>query len=49
MKLSPARAKYFLKDETKASRQYKALGFPRLARDEARHAKFFKGKLKKGF
>lgn len=46
MKLTCERAKYFLKDEEKASREYNQLGFKKLARDESTHAKFFRKKIK---
>ena len=45
-KLTEKKIKYFLKDEKKATKEYYSYGLPRLARDEAKHAKFFKAKLK---
>lgn len=48
LKLTKAKAKYFLKDEKKASKEYKKYGLNKLAKSEARHAKFFKKKLKRG-
>ena len=39
--------KSFVKEEKAAAKQYAELGFPKLARDEASHAMFFKNKLNK--
>jgi len=39
-KLSDSRLNFLIKDEAKASAEYKALGFPTLAGDEARHKRF---------
>ena len=36
-----------IKDEKKASKEYKSYGYKGLSKDEARHAKFLKNKLKK--
>jgi len=36
-----------VKEEKKASKEYKSYGFKGLSKDEARHAKFLKRKLKK--
>jgi len=46
-KLSPAKIKYFIKDEAKASKEYRHLGLPALAKDEAKHKRFFEKLLKK--
>jgi len=46
MKLTTKRAKYFMKDEKKASRVYKKLKLNKLSKDEKRHFKFFKTFLK---
>lgn len=48
LKLTKAKAKYFLKDEKKASKEYKKYGLMKLSKSEASHAKFFKKKLKRG-
>ena len=45
-KLTPAKIKYFIKDERKASKEYRHLGLPSLARDEAKHKRFFEKMLK---
>jgi hypothetical protein len=47
MKKPPCKKlKYLVKDEIKASRDYKKMGFKGLSKDESRHAKFLKNKLK---
>ena len=46
MKLTKAKAKYFMKDEKKASKQYKKLKLKKLSKDEKNHYKFFKKYLK---
>jgi hypothetical protein len=46
MKLTKAKAKYFMKDEKKASKQYKKLKLKKLSRDEKNHYRFFKKFLK---
>lgn len=45
-KLTCKKAKYFLKDEQKASKEYSSYGFKKLSKDESSHAKFFKKKLR---
>lgn len=45
-RLTPKKIAYFMKDEKKASKEYKELGLSKLARDEKSHYDFFK-KLKK--
>lgn len=47
MKLTKAKAKYFMKDEKKASKQYKKLKLKKLSADEKNHYKFFKKFLKR--
>ena len=42
MKLTKAKAKYFMKDEKKASKEYKKLKLRKLSKDEKSHYKFFK-------
>jgi hypothetical protein len=44
--LSTKRIKYFIADEGKAVREYRKLGLPKLAKDEAKHKRFFQGLLK---
>lgn len=39
-KLTNRKLDYLIKDEAKAAAEYKALGFPALAGDEARHRKY---------
>lgn len=46
-KLTKAKIKYFMRDEKKAVAEYKKYGLHSLARDEAKHRKFLKKKLKK--
>lgn len=38
---------YLIKDEKKASKEYRKIGFPNLAKDESKHKKFLLNKLKK--
>ncbi len=47
MKLTKKMAKYFKKDELKASKEYKKLKLKKLSKDEKSHYKFFKKFLKK--
>lgn len=42
MKLTKRKLKYLIKDERKASKEYKKLGLPNLAKDETKHLKFLK-------
>lgn len=42
MKLTKAKAKYFMKDEKKAAKVYKKLKLKKIAKDEKRHYRFFK-------
>lgn len=46
MKLTKGKAKYFMKDEKKASKVYKKLKLKKLSKDEKSHYKFFKNFLK---
>jgi len=46
-KITCKKLKYLIKDEKKASKEYRSYGFKGLANDESRHAKFLKRKLKK--
>jgi hypothetical protein len=46
MKLTTKKAKYFMKDEKKASQTYKKLKLKKLSKNEKRHFKFFKKFLK---
>lgn len=46
MKLTPKRARYLIKDEAKATKEYHALGLHSLAKDEARHRRVLQKKLK---
>jgi hypothetical protein len=46
MKLTKAQAKYFMKDEKKAAKQYKKLKLKKISKDEKSHYKFFKKFLK---
>jgi hypothetical protein len=39
-KPSLKRLNYLIKDEKKAAKQYRKDGFPQLAKDESRHARF---------
>jgi hypothetical protein len=45
-KLTKSKAKFFIKDEEHTSKEYAEYGYKGLSKDEARHAKFFKNKLK---
>jgi len=50
MKITKKWLRYVIADEKKASKDYKAHGFKRLAKDEARHRRFLlkvRKKLKK--
>jgi hypothetical protein len=47
-KLSVKQINYFLKDEKKANAEYRRVGLPGLAKDEAKHARFFKMLKAKG-
>ena len=38
-----AKKRYLIKDEKKAAKEYISLGFPRIAKDERRHARIIKG------
>lgn len=46
-KPSCAKLREMLKDEIVGAREYRKAGFKSLAKDESRHAKFIKKKLKK--
>jgi hypothetical protein len=46
MKLTKVKAKYFMKDEKKASKQYKKLKLKKISNDEKSHYAFFKKFLK---
>ena len=45
-RLTKKKLNYLIKEEKEAVKEYRKLGFPALARDEAKHAKFLKTKLK---
>jgi hypothetical protein len=45
-KLTDRKLKALIKDEKQASAEYKRLGLPSLARDEARHRRFLLAKKK---
>jgi hypothetical protein len=45
IKLTKTKAKYFLKDEQKAVKEYKKYGLISLAKDEAKHAKYLKSRI----
>jgi hypothetical protein len=45
-KITQKKLKSFLVDERKAVKEYKKYGFPSLARDEARHARFISKRIK---
>lgn len=47
MKLTCKRLKYLIKDEKKAVKEYRKLGFKKLSKDENSHRKFLKKKLNK--
>jgi hypothetical protein len=47
MKLNKAKIKYFIKDEKKAIKDYHKYGLHNLAKDEAKHMKFLKKKLRR--
>lgn len=49
MKLTKKKIKYFIKDEKKAVKEYRKYRLFNLARDEAKHSKFLRMKLKGGF
>lgn len=46
MKLTKKKIKYFIKDEKKAAKEYHHYGLHNLAKDESKHRKFLKKKLK---
>jgi len=45
-KLTCERLKYLIKDELNATKEYKSYGFNDLAKDESKHARFLKKKIK---
>jgi len=45
-KLTSAKLAYLIKDEKKASAEYRKLGLPELAKDEAKHRRFLVKKQK---
>jgi rubrerythrin len=47
MKLTRKKAKFYLKDEKKASKEYKNLKLKKLSKDENSHYKYFKKFLNK--
>lgn len=47
MKLTEKKLKYLIKDEHKATREYRKLGLPTLSRDEAKHRRILTRKLKR--
>jgi hypothetical protein len=47
MKLTKNKIRYFIKDERKATKEYKNYGLFNLAKDEAKHRRFLIKKLKR--
>ena len=47
MKLTKKKLKYLIADEKKASKEYRKLGLPNIARDESRHRRILLKKLNK--
>ena len=47
MKLNRKKLEYLIADEKKAAKEYRKLGLPMIARDEAKHRRILKRKLKK--
>lgn len=47
MALTCKRIKYLIKDEQKATKEYRTYGFKKLSKDESHHAKFLKKEYKK--
>lgn len=46
LKLTKRKALYFYKDEKHAAKTYRKLGLHEMAEDEARHARYFKKRVK---
>jgi hypothetical protein len=46
-KLSKKKLRYLIKDEKKASKEYKKLGLKSIAKDESKHSRILSRKLKK--
>jgi len=47
LKLTEKKLRCLIKDEKQASQEYRKLGLPSLAKDEAKHRRVLKRKLKK--
>jgi len=45
-KITPKKLRMLIKDEIKASKEYKSYGFKGLSKDESAHSRFLKRKLK---
>jgi rubrerythrin len=45
MKLTEKKLKFLIKDEKKASKMYRKLGLPKIAKDEVKHRKLLSKKL----
>ena len=45
-KLTCKKLKYLIKDEEHATKEYNSYGFKNLAKDEAKHKRFLKKKIK---
>ena len=44
--ITKKKLRYLIQDEKKASKEYRKLGFPNLAKDESKHKRFLIKKLK---
>jgi len=44
--ITKKKLRYLINDERKASKEYRKLGFPNLAKDESKHRRFLVKKLK---
>ena len=44
--ITKKKLRYLIQDEKKAAKEYRRLGFPNLAKDEAKHKRFLMKKLK---
>lgn len=47
MKITKKKLKYLIKDERKAAKEYRKYGFYNLAKDESKHRRILKRKLKR--
>jgi hypothetical protein len=47
MKPSPKRLKALIADEKQASKSYRKMGYPQIAKDESRHRKLLEKELRK--